>query len=84
MNRETKRKAKKAGLPESIVLVHEKEKTVTELAVAWTAKNELALVFVQGNQVIYKADALAFLIKLGEMIQAEYEKIKVKDADTTH
>lgn len=79
MNRKNKRKAKKAGVPESIVLVHELNKTVAELGVAWTAKNELALVFIENHRIIYKADALAFTAKLLELIQAEYEKIKVKD-----
>ena len=78
MNRSTKRKASKAGLPEVILLKHEETQATAQLAVAWTAQNQLALVFVEGERIIYKADALVFAQKLMELIVAEYTKLQPK------
>ena len=76
MNRSTKRQAKKAGMPETIVLVNEQTKAVTELMAIWSPEGQLVIVFVEGERVIYKADALDLIAKLASLTQKRYDKLR--------
>lgn len=75
MNRSDKRRAKKAGMPETIVLVNEQTKAVTELMTIWSHEGKLALVFVEDGKIIYKADALEFISKVADLTHQRYVKL---------